>query len=351
MSKAPPILTSCHSLCLQHEVKIVKSFDFNALMSYCDRDDFEMFKEVLTLSGNNEVNKWTAKRIAAIIGIVALVGMYIALLILAFIFPANSFELFITAVGGTVGITILIWLMIWMIGLFTGRHTIASLDAMTSDQDHDKYGNAVPKKPSGNIDTIIFDIGNVLVDFSWRQMLRDKGIPEDLIEKVGDATVRTDIWNEFDRGVMSHEEIVDKLCDNTPELSEYIHKGFDDFKGIVKLRSTSIPLIEGLKKAHYKILVLSNFSKGAVDANQNEMSFLEYVDGGILSYKDHVIKPDHDIYELIIKRYDLTPDKSVFIDDTEKNVIGAIKAGIKGIHFQSLEQMMDELNELGVKRI
>ena len=64
-----------------------------------------------------------------------------------------------------------------------------------------------------------------------------------------------------------------------------------------------------------------------------------------------MIKPDHDIYELIIKRYDLTPDKCVFIDDTEKNVIGAIKAGIKGIHFQSLEQMMDELNELGVKRI
>lgn len=321
-------------------------------MSYCDRDDFyELILEVLILSDNNEKAKWSAKRIAAIVGIIVLVGMYISLLILAFIFPANSFELFIMAVTGTVGITILIWLMIWVIGLMTRRHTIASLDAMTSDQDHDKYGNAIPYKPSGHIDTIIFDIGNVLVDFSWRQMLRDKGVPEDLIEKVGDATVRTDIWNEFDRGVMSHEEIVDKLCENTPELSEYIHKGFDDFEGIVKLRSTSIPLIEGLKKAHYRILVLSNFSKGAVDTNKKEMAFLDYVDGGILSYKDHVIKPDHDIYDLIIKRYDLTPDKCVFIDDTEKNVIGAIKAGIKGIHFQSLEQMMDEFEKLGIKRI
>lgn len=303
------------------------------------------------MSDNNSANKWTAKRIAAIIGIVLLVGMYVALLILAFIFPANSFELFITAVGGTVGITILIWLMIWVIGLFTGRHTIASLDAMTSDQDHDKYGNAVPRKPSSYIDTIIFDIGNVLVDFSWRQMLADKGIPEDLIEKVGDATVRTDIWNEFDRGIMSHEEIIDKLCEQSLELSEYIHMGFDDFKGIVKLRSTSIPLIEGLKKAHYRVLVLSNFSKNAVDTNKAEMAFLDYVDGGILSYKDHVIKPDSDIYELIIKRYDLTPDKCVFIDDTEKNVIGAIRSGIKGIHFQSIEQMMDELKKLGIKRI
>jgi HAD superfamily hydrolase (TIGR01509 family) len=78
---------------------------------------------------------------------------------------------------------------------------------------------------------------------------------------------------------------------------------------------------------------------------------LDYVDGGILSYKYHVIKPDSDIYELIIKRYDLTPDKCVFIDDTEKNVIGAIRSGIKGIHFQSIEQMMDELKKLGIKRI
>lgn len=311
---------------------------------------------VISTGGNivndsNNSGKWTAKRIAAIIGIVILVGMYVALLILAFIFPANSFELFITAVGGTVGVTILIWLMIWVIGLFTGRHTIASLDAMTSDQDHDKYGNAYPRKPSGHIDTIIFDIGNVLVDFSWRQMLVDKGIPQELVEKVGDATVRTDIWNEFDRGNLTHEEIVDKLCENTPELAEYIHKGFDDFAGIVKLRSTSIPLIEGLKKAHYRILVLSNYSKSAVDNNKNEMVFLDYVDGGILSYKDHVIKPDRDIYELLIKRYDLVPDKCVFVDDTEKNVTGARNAGIKAIHYQSLEQMMDEFKELGIKRI
>lgn len=300
---------------------------------------------------NNSANKWTPKRIAAIIGIVVLVGMYIALLVLAFIFPANSFELFITAVGGTVGVTILIWLMIWVVGFFTGRHNVASLDAMTSDQDHDKYGNAYPRKPSGNIDTIIFDIGNVLVDFSWRQMLIRKGIPEELVEKIGDATVRTDIWNEFDRGVMSHEEIVEKLCANSPEFSDYIHKGFDDFEGIVKLRSTSIPLIEGLKKAHYRVLVLSNFSKGAIDCNKKEMAFLEYVDGGILSYKDKVIKPDKEIYDLIVDRYGLDRSKCVFVDDTLKNVEGAKNAGIKAIVYKSLEQMMDEFKALGINRI
>ena len=300
---------------------------------------------------NGKSYKWTPQRIAAICGIVVLVEMYAFLLILAFIFPANSFELFITAVGGTVGVTILIWLMIWVIGLFTGRHTIASLDAMTSDQDHDKYGNAYPRKPSGDIDTIIFDIGNVLVDFSWRQMLKDKGVPEELIEKVGDATVRTDTWNEFDRGMMEHAQIVEKLCEDSPELEEYIHKGFDDFEGIVKLRSTSIPLIEGLKKAHYKVFVLSNFSESALERNKKDMAFLEYVDGGILSYKDHVIKPDMDIYNLLITRYNLDAKKCVFIDDTYKNVVGANKAGIKAIQYKGLDQMLEAFKELGIKRV
>ena len=296
-------------------------------------------------------NKLTVKQIAAWIGIIVLVAMYVVLLIEAILGRPGTQNVFFACVAATIAVPIVLWIFLWAYSAITGRHNIASLDAMTSDQDHDKYGNAYPRKPSGHIDTIIFDIGNVLVDFSWRQMLVDKGVPQELVEKVGDATVRTDIWNEFDRGNLTHEEIVDKLCENTPELAEYIHKGFDDFAGIVKLRSTSIPLIEGLKKAHYRILVLSNYSKSAVDNNKNEMVFLDYVDGGILSYMDHVIKPDRDIYELLIKRYDLVPDKCVFVDDTEKNVTGARNAGIKAIHYQSLEQMMDEFKELGIKRI
>lgn len=301
--------------------------------------------------GNNHNSKWNAKRIAAIVGIVILVGMYIALFVLSFVFPADSFELFITAVAGTVGITILIWITIWIIGALSGRHTIASLDAMTSDQDHDKYGNPIPREESGHIDTVIFDIGNVIVDFSWRQMLKDKGIPEDLIEKIGDASVRSDIWNEFDLGVMTHKEIVEKLCQKSPELAGYIHTAFDDFKGMIRLRSTSIPLIDGLRKAHYKVLVLSNFSKSAVEDNKDQMVFLDHVDGGILSYKDHVIKPHHDIYELLIKRYNLNPASCVFVDDTRRNVEAAIESGIKAFLYESIEQMMDKFYELGIKPV
>ena len=76
--------------------------------------------------------------------------------------------------------------------------------------------------------------------------------------------------------------------------------------------------------------------------------FLDETDGGILSYRDKIIKPDRAIYELITKRYDLIPGECVFIDDTEKNIIAAREFGMNGIVFKTYEQVEDELRALGV---
>ena len=96
------------------------------------------------------------------------------------------------------------------------------------------------------------------------------------------------------------------------------------------------------------MLVLSNFSHKAVEECGEVLDFLPFTDGGILSYKEHVIKPQPEIYDLLIKRYNLVPEECVFMDDTLVNVEGAEKAGIHGIHFQNKEQAEKELHELGV---
>jgi HAD superfamily hydrolase (TIGR01509 family) len=83
--------------------------------------------------------------------------------------------------------------------------------------------------------------------------------------------------------------------------------------------------------------------------NPEVMNFLDMMDGGILSYRDRVIKPDAEIYELLRTRYGFEPDRAVFIDDTEKNVRAAEKLGIHGIVFHSLDQMLADLHALGVK--
>jgi len=72
------------------------------------------------------------------------------------------------------------------------------------------------------------------------------------------------------------------------------------------------------------------------------------MDGGILSYRDHLIKPDSAIYELLLERFGLVAEECVFVDDVSANVKGAEDVGIRGILFQSKEQAQEELRKLGV---
>ncbi|WP_051208812.1 HAD family hydrolase [Butyrivibrio sp. WCD3002] len=198
------------------------------------------------------------------------------------------------------------------------------------------------------IKTVIFDIGGVLVDFSWENIIRKQGFDEDMVQRIGNASVRSSAWDEFDRGVLDTKGIIDGFVKNDPEIEDEIRLAFSDLTGLLIKRERTIPWIKELKGKGYKVLVLSNFSKQALDANPFMQEFLDEIDGGILSYKDKVIKPDRAIYELITKRYDLVPGECVFIDDTEKNIIAARDFGMNGIVFKSYEQVESELQALGV---
>ena len=83
--------------------------------------------------------------------------------------------------------------------------------------------------------------------------------------------------------------------------------------------------------------------------NPDALEFLEYVDGGILSYRDGVIKPDPAIYRLLLDRYSLNPEECVFLDDIQKNLDAAKAFGIHTILFRSMEQAREELRALGVE--
>ncbi len=286
------------------------------------------------------------KRVLAWIGIVILVGMYLFLLFEALTGSPETYNVFIGCVAATIAVPILLWLLIWSIGALTGRHTIASLDPLSSNKRHDRFGNVIP---DGDIDTVVFDIGNVLVNFSWREKLEKLGFDNGMIERLSKASVNSSDWVELDRGVLTTEEIIDLFVENDPEIEAEIRRGFADFNDIVTKRDETIPWIRSLKAAGYKVLVLSNFSKVAIEGCPDAMSFLNEVDGGILSYRDKVVKPDEAIYRLLMERYDLVPEKTVFIDDTPVNIETARRLGWKGIVFENRAQVLKELEGLGVK--
>lgn len=198
------------------------------------------------------------------------------------------------------------------------------------------------------ITTIIFDIGNVLADFTWREHYASFGYDDEMVERIGRATVMNPTWNENDRGVMKAEDIIKEFVATDPEIEEDIRKVLKDVRTMVSRNDYAIPWIQDLKGKGYRTLYLSNFSEKAETDCAYALDFLPYMDGGILSYKEKVIKPMPEIYQLLIDRYNLVPEECVFMDDTQANLVGAEKFGIHTIHFQNQAQAIEELRRLGV---
>lgn len=199
------------------------------------------------------------------------------------------------------------------------------------------------------ITTIIFDIGNVLVDFNWKTYIEGFHFTEEITQRLFDATVLSDAWNEFDRGAMEDEAMIQLFVNNDPELEKEIRMICEDVHDILDIREYAIPWVKHFKEQGYKVLYLSNFSKKAERECPHALTFISYMDGGIMSYQIKCIKPQPEIYQRLIEEYELIPGECVFLDDREENCVAARQQGMYAIVFEGKQKAEEELAKLGVR--
>lgn len=198
------------------------------------------------------------------------------------------------------------------------------------------------------IKNVVSDIGNVLVDFRWREFLAEKGFDEPMMKRIIKASVASPYWDEFDRGALTEEEAMKAFLSIDPEIEKELYTAYKSIVGMLKKRDYAIPWVQKLKKAGFGVYYLSNYSKKAYDECRDTIDFIPYTDGGILSFQELMIKPNPEIYRLLLSRFGLKAEECVFIDDTEKNVVAAKELGFAGIVFKTYEDTVAQLEELGV---
>ncbi len=199
------------------------------------------------------------------------------------------------------------------------------------------------------IRNIIFDIGNVLTDFRWKEFLEEKGFFGEKLERIARASVLSPVWAELDRGKWTFEQVLEGFVRNDPEMEEEFHRAYDDMSGIVVIRDYAVEWVRELKKKGFGVYYLSNFSEKIESECRDGLAFLPEMDGGILSHRDKLIKPDPAIYALLLERFGLRAEECVFLDDTPVNIEAGRKLGIQGIVFQTREQAVRELREMGLE--
>lgn len=197
---------------------------------------------------------------------------------------------------------------------------------------------------------VIFDIGDVLLSYRWRTVLTEAGYgPEDARE-ISRSITRNPLWNQLDLGLLTHQEITEKLSELMPDRREAITWFFQNTDRLHIGRPEIWDRVRRLKEAGYGIYLLSNYGREMYEIHAAHQPFQDYVDGAVVSFMIHAAKPDPEIYETLLGRYGLNREECLFLDDREVNVKGAEAVGIRALQVKSEEWLaafLDQLLESG----
>jgi 2-haloacid dehalogenase len=207
----------------------------------------------------------------------------------------------------------------------------------------------VERPPLPKRDVVIFDLGGVLLDWDPRHLYRKLFRGDEAAMEHFLATVCTSEWNRHQDAGRLCAEAAQLLKAEHPDKGELIDAYYARHLEMIAgpIDGTAAILAE-LRERGTPLYFLSNYSAETYPLALKRFDFLGWFEGGIVSGEHGVIKPDRQIYELLISRFDIDPHRAVFIDDVAANADAARPFGIHGIHFQSADALRAELSEFGL---
>ena len=198
----------------------------------------------------------------------------------------------------------------------------------------------------GVISTIIFDFGGVLVDWDPHRML-DGYFGSRQKADWFIANICTSEWNSEMDGGKPFAQGIAELSAKHPEWATEIQAYFDRW---IEMIGGEIPgmlqVVKDLKSKGYKLYGLTNWSAETFCQVRHKFEVFDLLDGMLVSGEEHMLKPAPEFFQLLIDRFGLDPAGSLFIDDNQPNVDGALKFGLKAIRFENAETLRKQLNTL-----
>ncbi|MGZ5222371.1 MAG: HAD family hydrolase [Chitinophagaceae bacterium] len=201
-----------------------------------------------------------------------------------------------------------------------------------------------------SINTIIFDLGGVLIDWNPRYVFDDNYFETEEQRHYFFNAVCTSDWNEEQDAGRSIVEATQLLVEQFPDwekpIRDYYGRWTDMLNGPIH---ETVELFRELKeKDNYKIYALTNWQEGLFDIELVRYNFLHWFDGRVVSGEEKTRKPFPDFYQVLLNRYQVRPSEAIFIDDNLRNVKAAENLGINSIHFLSTSQLRQALEEYNI---
>jgi 2-haloacid dehalogenase len=198
------------------------------------------------------------------------------------------------------------------------------------------------------IAAVVFDLGGVLIDWDprylYRELIEDEAEMEHFL-----ATVTTPEWNRAQDAGRPWAEAVEELARRHPERRELIEAYWERWHDTLgDAIQPTVEVLDELRGTGVRLFALTNWSGETFPVARPRFPFLEWFEGIVVSGDERLIKPDPQIFRVLIERYGVDPETTVFIDDAADNVAAARNLGFMAIRFVDAPTLRADLRRLGV---
>lgn len=190
------------------------------------------------------------------------------------------------------------------------------------------------------IRNIVFDLGNVLIDYNPNRIINAVFTDEETKSLLLEEIFQSKGWKLLDKGVMAFDDHTQNLVSRYPQYATEIdwilknwHKDQPDVQGMYSL-------VEKLSRTEFDLYVLSNASERFYNFALANNKIFQFFKGVTISAEIKLLKPQREIYDQFCKIHNLNPEECLFIDDKEENVQAAIDAGWQAYQFSGAFELI-----------
>src|ERR1700721_1146510 len=210
-------------------------------------------------------------------------------------------------------------------------------------------GSGPRPMPDTGVSAVVFDFGGVLLGWNPRHLYR-RLFGEDVEGMEGFLAegVRPD-WNARQDAGRPWDEATAEAIASHPEHAALIRAYSERWEEMLgEALTDSVAILDELRGTGLRLLALTNWSQFTFPYALPRYPFLRWFEDIVVSGKEGVAKPDPSIFRLLLSRYRIEASRSVFIDDTLKNVQAANLLGFRAIHFCNALQLRRDVASLGI---
>ena len=202
-----------------------------------------------------------------------------------------------------------------------------------------------------NVDAVIFDMGNVLIDWTPSRLVRHFTADESIVDQVTEALFHSATWKALDQGLISEEAAIEAVCAALPPALHPLIRTIVTRWPEANVIDERMEFLAQALNANGIRLYLGSNAALRFWSYQSDIKALAFFDGIQISADIRISKPDPRFFEALIHTYKLDPHRTGFIDDLDRNCASAETLGLTVFHYtKDFNALIDWLIRQGALR-